>query len=95
MAFSKDLGLEWGGLGVSGSPSSLKQPPPSTIHRFFLYIMYKVEGVRAMAMEGAMGRGKPLLNRHLYIYINNFSVHRTVGRMGGSGEGWGERGVEL
>lgn len=45
-------------MGVSGSPSSLKAaPPPSTIHRFFLYIMYKVEGVRAMAMEGGMGRG--------------------------------------
>lgn len=38
-----------------------------------------------MAMEAGdwdEGGGKPLLNRHLYIYINNFSVHRTVGGMG-------------
>lgn len=42
----------WG----EGSPSSLKPPrPPSTIHRLFLYIMYKVEGAEAMAMEGGSG----------------------------------------
>lgn len=45
--------------------------------------------------SGARGRGKLLLNRHLYIYINNFSVHRTVKGMGrewrGPGGGRGSR----
>lgn len=44
MAFSKDLGL-YGGLGREGFPQlSEATRPPSTIHRLFLYIMYKVEG---------------------------------------------------
>lgn len=50
-----------------------------------------------MAMEGVGARrgGKPLLNRHLYIYINNFSVHPTVGgERGGSGEGLGGGGSQ-
>lgn len=49
-----------------------------------------------MAMEGggsgARGRGKLLLNRHLYIYINNFSVHRTVKGMGREWRGPGRGG---
>lgn len=50
-----------------------------------------------MAMEAGdwdEGGGKPLLNRHLYIYINNFSVHRTVGGMGREQRGLGRGGSQ-
>lgn len=36
--------------------------------------------------------GELLLNRHLYIYINNFSVHRTVEGMGREWRDLGEGG---
>lgn len=61
------LGRKWplakilaykGGFGGEGVPQlSEAAPPPSTIHRLFLYIMYKVEGAGAMAMEGGLGQG--------------------------------------
>lgn len=47
-----------------------------------------------MAMEGGgwSNGGELLLNRHLYIYINNFSVHRTVEGMGREWRDLGEGG---
>lgn len=49
--------------------------------------MYKVEGAGAWPwrIRGQGGGRETLLNRHLYIYINNFSVHPTVG---GKGREW-------
>lgn len=45
-------------MGGEGDPQlSEAAPPPSTIHRLFLYIMYKVEGAGAMAVEGGLGPG--------------------------------------
>jgi hypothetical protein len=82
MAFSKDHGLQ-GALGKGmGSPSSRKPPCPAQPYIDFSYTYVQGGGGRGYGRGGgdwAKGRGKPLLNRHLYIYINNFSVHRTVG----------------
>ena len=66
-SWPKALGREWplakilaceGGLAGRGKgvpQLSEAAPPPSTIHRLFLYIMYKVEGAGAMAMEAGIG----------------------------------------
>lgn len=43
------------GRGKGVPQLSEAAPPPSTIHRLFLYIMYKVEGAGAMAMEAGIG----------------------------------------
>lgn len=59
------LGREWplakilaceGGVGGEGVPQlSEATPPPSTIHRLFLYIMYKVEGAGLWPWRGDQG----------------------------------------
>ena len=106
------LGREWplakilaceGGLAGrgKGSPSSLKPPrPPQPYIDFSCTLCTRWRGLGLWPWRrgsGQGGGGKPLLNRHLYIYINNFSVHPTVGGKGREWRGlgkWGESNSE-
>lgn len=88
--------------GGKGSPSSLKPPrPPQPYIDFSYTLCTRWRGLGLWPWRGGWGQGgggKPLLNRHLYIYINNFSVHRQWGEGEGVERAWevgGESNFEL